>query len=398
MMGKTNISLIIICLLIIGACKPKDNIINEKPPISGNYCLEPIVKGIYPTGEESWKWQDYYKEDPNEVLDPAGWILFSKIPIEKASETELLFSRSSTDGNELFFTTMYDYKKELIVFDVSTRSFDTLLTTTHFHEFIMDFGKNIWVYGQNEDLNQKSSGYTLERFDENTNLLLPVQDKEDLFSDSQYLTIAPGKEPYFWILSVKDGWRVQSRRVYLYNTSNDKIEYEKDTKYYSIVADRENNLIMEDADGISRLDWETGNEIARELDSGSTGIFESYLGESIITENNLIVVSDRGIFNNDRYLSGNSKFIRSPIFITSLKYNGYTPLDWQRPAIQAMTPDGRFWYRSTRGLTWFQPETGQWCMFTTAHSSIIKDDAGNLWLIYNNALYMLPAEKTKAYD
>jgi len=397
-MEKAKTFLIIICLLIIGACKPKANIIEEENLVSGNYCLEPIVKGVYPTGEGSWKWQSYYKEDPNEVLDPAGWILFSKIPIKKASETELLFSRSSTDESKLFFTTIHDHKKKLIVFDVSTRSFDTLLTTNQFNQLIMDFGKNIWVFGQNEYTDQKSSGYTLERFDEKTNLLMPAQDKENLFSDSRYLTIAPGKEPYFWVLSVEDGWRVQSRKIYLYNTLTDKIEYEKKTKYYSFIADNENNLIMIDANEISRLDWETGQEVVRELDSSFGGIFESHLGGAFISENNLIVVSDIGFFNNDRYLSGYYKFIRSPIFITSLKYNGYTPLDWQRPAIQTMTPDGRFWYRSTRGLTWFQPETGQWCMFTTAHSNIIKDDAGNLWLIYDNALYMLPAEETKAKD
>ncbi len=31
-------------------------------------------------------------------------------------------------------------------------------------------------------------------------------------------------------------------------------------------------------------------------------------------------------------------------------------------------------------------------------SSYLKDDDGNLWLVYDNALYMLPASGTRAKD
>jgi hypothetical protein len=51
-----------------------------------------------------------------------------------------------------------------------------------------------------------------------------------------------------------------------------------------------------------------------------------------------------------------------------------------------------------RGLAWHQPETGEWCMFTSAKSNIIKDRQGNLWIVYDNALYMLPASETSKQE
>lgn len=84
--------------------------------------------------------------------------------------------------------------------------------------------------------------------------------------------------------------------------------------------------------------------------------------------------------------------------MTTNNYNGYAPYEWQHPEIMAETNDERLWYRSYRGLAWFQPETGQWCMFTNANSNIVKDKAGNLWIMYENDLYMLPASETRAKD
>jgi hypothetical protein len=110
-----------------------------------------------------------------------------------------------------------------------------------------------------------------------------------------------------------------------------------------------------------------------------------------------VLLDDRAIFDNGEYLSNLHVIFRSPVFITKI-INGVQPFVWESPEPQAETEDGRIWYKSNRGLAWHQPETGEWCMFTSAKSNIVKDSQGNLWIIYENALYMLPVSETSKQE
>jgi len=111
-----------------------------------------------------------------------------------------------------------------------------------------------------------------------------------------------------------------------------------------------------------------------------------------ISDNNQLWLSDALWFPKAGYTSDKRIIIRSPIFVREdVRYS----IVWEHPIPQAVSDDGRVWFRSDQGVTWFQPETGQWCMFSTAQSNIVKDRTGNLWLIYNDTLFMLPANETK---
>ncbi len=101
-------------------------------------------------------------------------------------------------------------------------------------------------------------------------------------------------------------------------------------------------------------------------------------------------------FQSDIYPMGAATY-RSPVFL-SADANGAGTHVWDRPVPTADTPDGRIWYKSVRGTAWHQPETGEWCMFSTSSSGAYQDSEGNLWLVYDNALYMLPASETRAKD
>ena len=111
------------------------------------------------------------------------------------------------------------------------------------------------------------------------------------------------------------------------------------------------------------------------------------------TKTGQVYLNDIAWFENDDYSSNMHLIFRSTVFVTQAD-DGSGSFVWESPEPRAETEDGRIWYKSMRGLAWHQPETGEWCMFTTAHSNIVKDSGGNLWMVYENDLYMLPASET----
>lgn len=119
--------------------------------------------------------------------------------------------------------------------------------------------------------------------------------------------------------------------------------------------------------------------------------------EFFFTETGQVYLNDLAWFENDDYSSNLHLIFRSTVFVTQTD-DGSGSFVWESPEPQAETEDGRIWYKSMRGLAWHQPETGEWCMFTSAKSNIVKDSQGNLWIIYDNALYMLPASETSKQE
>lgn len=82
------------------------------------------------------------------------------------------------------------------------------------------------------------------------------------------------------------------------------------------------------------------------------------------------------------------KIIRSPVFIGN----------YVHPESQYMWGGPREMYQSSNGLYWFNgavrldPETAEWCRFTTSGGPITEDDRGNLWLAVLGSLYRLDLE------
>ena len=82
------------------------------------------------------------------------------------------------------------------------------------------------------------------------------------------------------------------------------------------------------------------------------------------------------------------KIVRSPVFITN----------YAHPESQYAWGGPREMYQSSNGLYWFNgavrldPETAEWCRFTTSGGPIVEDDQGNLWLAVLGNLYKLDLE------
>ncbi|HNR46176.1 MAG TPA: hypothetical protein PKO03_03850 [Anaerolineaceae bacterium] len=75
-----------------------------------------------------------------------------------------------------------------------------------------------------------------------------------------------------------------------------------------------------------------------------------------------------------------------PVFISI--FPGAGNWVWGEPEITAQTPDGRLWYQAIRGTGWTNPQSGEWCVFTSYRSSVLPDGYGNLWLVADDALYI----------
>lgn len=82
---------------------------------------------------------------------------------------------------------------------------------------------------------------------------------------------------------------------------------------------------------------------------------------------------------------------RSPIFITNVLWSGMD-YRWKTPLILMESSDGRLWFRSDNGMTWLNPQKGQWCWFTTEQSNIVDDQQDSLWMVADNKLFKLDME------
>ncbi len=120
-----------------------------------------------------------------------------------------------------------------------------------------------------------------------------------------------------------------------------------------------------------------------------------------VDENDILWIGDSAWVNIGEnpvdYYEQAATIYRSPVFVAKLP-PGDGSYQWLHGTPTADTPDGRIWYKSLRGTAWYQPKTGEWCMFSSSRSLVLKDSEGNLWMTYGDALYMLPASETRAKD
>jgi hypothetical protein len=72
---------------------------------------------------------------------------------------------------------------------------------------------------------------------------------------------------------------------------------------------------------------------------------------------------------------------------------------WVQPTLVFESSDGLLWFtkyldmgRLGEGTAWYNPETGQGCLFTNLASYIVEDDSRQLWMVADGKLYRYPLD------
>lgn len=344
----------------------------------------------------------------DEPVAPNNWEnVHNFIPKADVGSAYVLLDLVSFGENRMMFLHV---NEQYAIFDISTKSLT--LFNDPLHTFSLNFKYNgtFWlvsnvVSGRNIRIahydNQQGSflqdtietDIDISRVEAVTsgdnNLWLILQDAKGLFYIGQF-------DPTKNKLNINDFVLISLDEQHLpstYKGINGIAIDSKNRPYLSYkTIDNELIVLRLNADNKFRIIYTAPDDrIASYYATGGFGLF--------IDEHDVLWISDYAWVNiNDDvfeqvYQAAN--IYRSPVFIAvGPKFD---PMyRWFRPIPQATTADGRIWYSSERGSAWYQPTTGEWCMFSSSTSPILKDSLGNLWMIYDNVLYMLPASETQA--
>lgn len=387
--------IVIPLFFVIASCSEIENeSINKNEPSLD--CLEPIVESYIPVEEFAEK-----------LPTPMG------IPHKKAPQHpwKLVFSlkNDSYEGFDIAFVRDYDNRKEvwlkkaihseLLVYQIQLDALSNPSRYVFASDSILLLNENNDVLSF--DLSKKENTYWLsvQKFDNMQDSFsfnsIEINTNSDLI-----LETVQGSNNIYWLYTSKKETNIlanEKPNLYAFNMGNQSIkmhDYEGN-RIVSLATDSEGNLfyVSTGDDKSYRLYKYNGVESSLQsyLNYGTT-MYENNATTIFITENDILIWNDVYWFPVAGEIDDTRVLLRSPIFITT-GVNANNTYLWERPIPQAVTPDGLFWYKSQRGLAWFQPETGEWCMFTTAKSNIVKDSEGNLWIIYDNSLYMLPASQ-----
>lgn len=377
----------LLTMLGCGIPKNQHGQVNEIP---GDLCLQPLFNSTFPVGDDAFEVLATLKP-MYPILAPNTWQNISKFPESEGTLTNIFLFSYQSEFEQIWVTVKGQNDTKIWTYDVNGKVWSVGPIISEEAKLFTDSKGNIWVV---EPLYLKSS--SLYKVSTSVMTLEPQAEKNGLFANHNILNAAPSPDGMIWLILGNPGF---SHQLYLYNPLSSELSEHLDPQHYiGLEVDNEGVVYAVLQDGtIYRYNPEK-RESTEYFISLDNGTLNSNGVTLLISESGFLWVSDIARFRlTEDTLDQQQSIIRSPVFITQY-FSGYQPFTWERPEPQADTADGRIWYRSTRGLTWHQPETGEWCMFTTAQSNIVKDSEDNLWIIYDNSLYMLPASETKARD
>jgi hypothetical protein len=72
-------------------------------------------------------------------------------------------------------------------------------------------------------------------------------------------------------------------------------------------------------------------------------------------------------------------------------------LYWSPPTLLLESSNGLLWYSEYHdmsllgeGTAWYDPETGEGCLFTNVASNVVEDEDKQLWMVADGKLYRYP--------
>ena len=353
-------------------------------------CLGPLYNSSFPVGDEAFTFIATTTPKPS-ILAPAAWQKVSEFSSSNGEILDLHFI-SIQDGNQIFwFTAKEKDETRIWTYNVNDKVWKFGPSVSKEAELFFDNFGNVWIH---EPLHEKPS--SLYRLNPETLAIESESEKNILFAERNIKHLATTPDGKLWLIMT---YEPPQLHLYQYDPFTLELtEHLTPDNYIGLATDDKGVVFMATQDGIVQsYDSETGELDERHINTYNGPIPTNFIS-MLTTDGNELWLSDVEKFQiSDEGLINPQVILRSPVFVTT-QFNGYQPLTWERPDPQVETEDGRIWFKSSRGLVWHQPETGEWCMFTSADSNIVNDTQGNLWIVYENALYMLPAEETKAKE
>ncbi|MDD2522295.1 MAG: hypothetical protein PHW11_05715 [Anaerolineaceae bacterium] len=353
-------------------------------------CLPPIIKSSLPLGENVTLSLEEL-ESSIATLPPLAWEKAEELPFPENSDPRIELINPRSRSLTLWFRVQEQSTISFWTYSLETQKWNAVASPSKVDHYFFDSESQLWFIVEG---NVELQFYKIDQAENKLKEMLII-DASKL--NNRILDFAYSPDHSLWVI-MSNPTTLNQILVNLDLQTGKVTDHVTLSEYIiGVDTDEKGNVFSLNNKGVVERFNPKAKTVSYTYLSPKSSYWNAGETEFFFTETGQVYLNDLAWFENDDYSSNLHLIFRSTVFVTQTD-DGSGSFVWESPEPQAETEDGRIWYKSMRGLAWHQPETGEWCMFTSAKSNIVKDSQGNLWIIYDNALYMLPASETSKQE
>ena len=395
--SKLILTTLIISLVSCGVSKPFQEFdlkssLTERMTEAENLevCLPPIIKSSLPLGENVTLSLGEL-ESSTATLPPLAWEKAEELPFSGNSDPRIELIKPRSRSLTLWFRVQEQSTISFWTYSLETQKWNAVASPSKVDHYFFDSESQLWFIVEG---NVELQFYKIDQAENKLKEMLII-DASKL--NNRILDFAYSPDHSLWVI-MSNPTTLNQILVNLDLQTGKVTDHVTLSEYIiGVDTDEKGNVFSLNNKGVVERFNPKAKTVSYTYLSPKSSYWNAGETEFFFTETGQVYLNDLAWFENDDYSSNLHLIFRSTVFVTQTD-DGSGSFVWESPEPQAETEDGRIWYKSMRGLAWHQPETGEWCMFTSAKSNIVKDSQGNLWIIYDNALYMLPASETSKQE
>ena len=395
--SKLILTALIISLVSCGVSKPFQEFdlkssLTERMTEAENLevCLPPIIKSSLPLGENVTLSLGEL-ESSIATLPPLAWEKAEELPFSENSDPRIELINPRSRSLTLWFRVQEQSTISFWTYSLETQKWNAVASPSKVDHYFFDSESQLWFIVEG---NVELQFYKIDQAENKLKEMLII-DASKL--NNRILDFAYSPDHSLWVI-MSNPTTLNQILVNLDLQTGKVTDHVTLSEYIiGVDTDEKGNVFSLNNKGVVERFNPKAKTVSYTYLSPKSSYWNAGETEFFFTETGQVYLNDLAWFENDDYSSNLHLIFRSTVFVTQTD-DGSGSFVWESPEPQAETEDGRIWYKSMRGLAWHQPETGEWCMFTSAKSNIVKDSQGNLWIIYDNALYMLPASETSKQE
>ena len=395
--SKLILTALIISLVSCGVSKPFQEFdlkssLTERMTEAENLevCLPPIIKSSLPLGENVTLSLGEL-ESSTATLPPLAWEKAEELPFSGNSDPRIELIKPRSRSLTLWFRVQEQSTISFWTYSLETQKWNAVASPSKVDHYFFDSESQLWFIVEG---NVELQFYKIDQAENKLKEMLII-DASKL--NNRILDFAYSPDHSLWVI-MSNPTTLNQILVNLDLQTGKVTDHVTLSEYIiGVDTDEKGNVFSLNNKGVVERFNPKAKTVSYTYLSPKSSYWNAGETEFFFTETGQVYLNDLAWFENDDYSSNLHLIFRSTVFVTQTD-DGSGSFVWESPEPQAETEDGRIWYKSMRGLAWHKPETGEWCMFTSAKSNIVKDSQGNLWIIYDNALYMLPASETSKQE